>query len=1017
MRKLLLTFISFAAIVAAAVSCANEIDPEGAIAGAGEEVTFKVFAPEDVMTKAISDGQGATQLEVAVYDEAGAYLANLTAAMQVTGNSPWSVTVPVVKDLTYQFVFFAHNADDNGFYTFNASEKTLKVDYGKLASNDDKADAFYSHVKFKVENTFTKEITLRRPLAQLNIGASDLTAASYSIDVTSINLGVELTGIYDTMNLLDSTVTNQVDVSYAKALRVTEATQFVEGFDRIGMVYALVDQAVTSSATINITANGAGTATEKTITRSVSNVPLKRNYRTNILGTLFTNIFTFTVTTDPGFYHDAYSDVNVPDYYAEANTIDELNALFADGILAATLKVDDGVSGTVILPNVADSVYLNIIGDFSDDNITLAYGTKAKPTTLFIYAPNLFGLSGNLPETHVIINPYSHIDEGTLYVSNSTLVIKPKAYYGRLVMMQGSLLVEAEGYIDTARIDKSVKILDADKPLDERATVAIEEDATVIKLIIEDLSGNASIKGKVDTVEVSCEVAPGATAPTVSIEPTATVETLEQKDDAKIDIAEGAKVEEVEAEKLDHISGEGAAEVEFLIRSEEDLRTVLDAGKNKGKLGNTIEVIDVFTLSTPFALNMNNCNVVFKNETSFSSADVFMTDGNVIFDEVPVSKLTLSAGVFDSVSLNLAEGETDKRFISGGFFKVAPEEYILEGKGCVLLESGLYEVIDAVAQINDTIHGSLESAFAAAQPGETVVLLVNITLSDDITVPGKVTLLVQENLEISGDATLSVLGTLNNEGTVSCPVDVLTEVYTVEEQTFNDPNNSVYAVKATWNGSLTGTAPTGNVVYKISLADGQSWFVDTNNGNTVCVRVDGDNKYLKTSLAPGFLQTDLGTTNDNCTFYLLKDATTYSTNSKANYGPMLSYCGFVFEGNGHTITITAHSSGANSDYSAMKLQNLHDCTVTVKNLTFNNGNYAKHGIDIVPQKGYLLNLNVFNYNATNRKGWGVVLNGNSGKGVAYVNQFGTTHWCPVTTGTGPNNMTMYWQVNNYTKVN
>ena len=69
-------FGMMAATMMFATSCENELDL-GTKAGESAQVSFSVGTPE-IATRAYSDGQTATVLQYAVYDEAGNELTDLT---------------------------------------------------------------------------------------------------------------------------------------------------------------------------------------------------------------------------------------------------------------------------------------------------------------------------------------------------------------------------------------------------------------------------------------------------------------------------------------------------------------------------------------------------------------------------------------------------------------------------------------------------------------------------------------------------------------------------------------------------------------------------------------------------------------------------------------------------------------------------------------------------------------------------------------------------------------------------
>ena len=353
MKKLIYTLATLASMVFA-VSCEQEMR-EAPAGGETVKATFSVALPDAVGTKAeISDGTKAVDLTFAVYDASGNYLADLSKTSEENGpvtisytDKKFTVTVPLVKDLSYKFLFVAKSSADNGFYTVDPAAKTLSVDYLKLPANDDNADIFYATEEFTVTEPLSKSIDLRRPVAQVNVGAADLATAAYSLltDADNMTTGVTLTGLYPTLNLFEGTASGTaVDVTFTQAARVNETSAFVSGYDRVAMVYALVGEKQTVDATINITAKGKSDGVDHTITREVTNVPLQANYRTNILGNIFSRTFTFTINVDQNFA--------TPDYNVVISTQEELDATIADinaGTSTATsLDISVETDGTVL---------------------------------------------------------------------------------------------------------------------------------------------------------------------------------------------------------------------------------------------------------------------------------------------------------------------------------------------------------------------------------------------------------------------------------------------------------------------------------------------------------------------------------------------------------------------------------------------------------------------------------------------------------------------------------------------
>lgn len=94
--------------------------------------------------------------------------------------------------------------------------------------------------------------------------------------------------------------------------------------------------------------------------------------------------------------------------------------------------------------------------------------------------------------------------------------------------------------------------------------------------------------------------------------------------------------------------------------------------------------------------------------------------------------VSISGGEIENVQC----GANVEKFISGGTFKSDPNAtYIAEGAASTANGDGTYTVGQApVAQIGETKYFSLAEAVAAAQNGETVTLLADVTLTDRLFV-------------------------------------------------------------------------------------------------------------------------------------------------------------------------------------------------------------------------------------------------------------------------------------------
>lgn len=301
--KKLFSIMAMVAVIFA-TSCQRVEDPTGL--GTTSEVTFSVQSP-DQLTRAIGDGSKASKLTVAVYDTKGNYLDKVSPTSPITGSKHWDVTLSLVDGMTYDIVFWAQA--DGAPYTLNQNDKTLTVIYENANAQDEKRDAFYAVVEdYEADGANTVAVKLTRPFAQLNIVTTDYTTAVNSgVNVTTT--GLKVSNLPTTMDLLSGDVSGSAEeVVFSAANKPAEShpsftnTSDVE-YTWLSMNYVLASEEGDLISTVTLT----GTTKEK----DYRDIPVKRNFRTNIYGKILTSDVDFDVDTDQEF--DGNEDIEVWD--------------------------------------------------------------------------------------------------------------------------------------------------------------------------------------------------------------------------------------------------------------------------------------------------------------------------------------------------------------------------------------------------------------------------------------------------------------------------------------------------------------------------------------------------------------------------------------------------------------------------------------------------------------------------------------------------------------------------------
>ena len=272
-------------------------------------VTYTITLPEAVQTKG-SNGYDSYDLYYEVYKTTDATAQLLfEKKVTMTGNTT-TVALDLLNDQDYTVLFWANKAGEAWFNTADLRN----VEMVQSASNNNDRDAFCAKDELdNFDGAITKTVTLTRPFAQLNI-ATIVPEVDYNITPNASY--VKVSNIPVAYNVATaSPVGTAVEVEYTKNL-VPTGKKINNEYDLVAMNYVLVPEGNVTVYYEIETANG-------TVKNTVNNVPLRKNYRTNILGNLLTSNATYTVELKPGFEEGAYYGpefVKEPAYDEETKT-------------------------------------------------------------------------------------------------------------------------------------------------------------------------------------------------------------------------------------------------------------------------------------------------------------------------------------------------------------------------------------------------------------------------------------------------------------------------------------------------------------------------------------------------------------------------------------------------------------------------------------------------------------------------------------------------------------------------
>lgn len=313
MKKIFLVAVAAASAMVLATSCSSDALEPGT-KGNEALVTFNVSANTAVSTRAISDGSSANTLVYRVFDKDGNTITGLAKTTETVADlaSGHNVTLTLAKGQTYKVAFWAQNSSCSAYTV--GDDMSVTVDYnGK--NNDETRDAFFKTVEITVKGDAAETVELKRPFAQINVANTDAdkTAAEASgIVVTTSSVTVK--NAATKLNVIDGTVSGEADVTYAAAEIPTEKFKAdmdgdgtKEEYNYLSMCYVLPNDATTGSAKTIAEAKFTfkpTTGEDIVVSEGLQNIPLQRNYRTNIAGNILSASHTFTVKIDSDYDDD-----------------------------------------------------------------------------------------------------------------------------------------------------------------------------------------------------------------------------------------------------------------------------------------------------------------------------------------------------------------------------------------------------------------------------------------------------------------------------------------------------------------------------------------------------------------------------------------------------------------------------------------------------------------------------------------------------------------------------------------
>ena len=305
-------FILFAAALAFA-GCNKSVE-----VGTGETVSASFQISTEMTTKATLDGDGqgvnvnrfimevwhvtgsgASQVSE-LYTRQVKYGTQITAGTNISNPAKTNFTVSLVKGQDYDILFWADcgNADGSDlYYKTDVNLKAVAM-MGTYKGNDDRRDAFSQCVTLiNVTSDPSTSVQLERPFAQLNIITQDID--DIEANSGTVKVVPDLISVAFTAPTVFNVKTQEASASAAFTSNVAPYYSTVGSQTEhytLSMDYILASKNQQDVKDVELTAKKNSTVLN---TQTFSNIPLQRNYRTNILGNLLTTTGVFTVETAP----------------------------------------------------------------------------------------------------------------------------------------------------------------------------------------------------------------------------------------------------------------------------------------------------------------------------------------------------------------------------------------------------------------------------------------------------------------------------------------------------------------------------------------------------------------------------------------------------------------------------------------------------------------------------------------------------------------------------------------------
>lgn len=261
------------------------------------QVSFSTELPKRIGTRAGTTDLNVNKVVCAVFED-GEEIITLREVITIQEGEDIVFAPRLIKGRTYDVVFWAMKDNNYDVADMTAITRTS----GTTATEND-FDAFTESVEIEVTGFKSETVTLKRPLAQLNLGVTsedwNAVASVETFRMTPTKMVIKLTG-KDTFNALAGAITGEEkELTYTLDVSGEDLVAGENTYKSIAMCYIYPDAGQENIDITYTIYDQNNEAIREDVT--IQNIPLENNYRTNVVGGLLTGTITYTITFDKDF--------------------------------------------------------------------------------------------------------------------------------------------------------------------------------------------------------------------------------------------------------------------------------------------------------------------------------------------------------------------------------------------------------------------------------------------------------------------------------------------------------------------------------------------------------------------------------------------------------------------------------------------------------------------------------------------------------------------------------------------